>query len=75
MVIKKVFLINWWSPFVNFKVRCSKGAYICSLISDIGEKLGVYVHVVKLVRIKTGKFSLKKVYDFNSLSSIKIKHN
>jgi len=60
MVIKKVSLIDWRSPFVDLEIRCSKGAYIRSLINDIGEKLGVYVHVVKLARTKIGKFSLKK---------------
>ncbi len=37
-------------------IECSKGTYIRSLANDIGEKLGIYGHLNKLVRVKAGDF-------------------
>ncbi|MBR1373019.1 tRNA pseudouridine(55) synthase TruB [bacterium] len=44
---------------IEIYVSCSKGTYIRSIANDIGEALGSYGHLVKLVRIKAGKFELK----------------
>ena len=45
---------------VRFTVKCSKGTYIRSLASDLGEQLGVYAHLSQLRRITVGEFSLKR---------------
>ncbi len=44
---------------IEIYVSCSKGTYIRSIANDIGEALGSYGHLVKLVRTKAGKFELK----------------
>src|SRR5439155_22989264 len=41
----------------RFRVRCSKGTYIRSLVADIGEVLGVGAHVSALRRTKVGAFT------------------
>jgi len=43
-------------PFLDIRVRCSKGTYIRTLCSDIGDALGVGGHVIELRRIATGRF-------------------
>ena len=43
----------------TFKALVSKGTYIRSLISDIGNCLGIPCTMKKLVRIKSGKFNIQ----------------
>lgn len=45
---------------ISFNVGVSSGTYIRSLVRDIGEKLGVYATMTKLVRTKIDKFSIKE---------------
>lgn len=42
----------------TIRVHCSKGTYIRSLCSDIGEKLGCGAAMKELVRIRVGQFEL-----------------
>ncbi|HUN56171.1 MAG TPA: tRNA pseudouridine(55) synthase TruB [Smithella sp.] len=44
-------------PRVTFRVVCSKGTYIRSLCSDIGDRLGVGACLYSLRRLKSGIFS------------------
>lgn len=37
-------------------IECSKGTYIRSIANDLGENVGTYGHLIKLERIKAGKF-------------------
>jgi len=63
------------TPYVMFKVSCSKGTYIRSLCADIGDGLGCGACLSELRRIRTGRFvedaavSLQKV-DVNNLISM-----
>lgn len=45
-------------PYVNFTVRCSKGTYIRSLVSDIGDRLSTGAILIALRRTKIGDFSI-----------------
>ena len=57
-------------------IECSKGTYIRSIANDIGEALNCYGHLIKLVRIKAGKFSLKDTKKLEELETIEeIKKN
>ncbi|MCR5828887.1 MAG: tRNA pseudouridine(55) synthase TruB [Lachnospiraceae bacterium] len=40
------------------RVRCSKGTYIRSLCRDIGEKLGCFATMEKLIRTRVGNFGI-----------------
>ncbi len=40
-------------------IECSKGTYIRSIANDLGEFLGVYGYLEKLVRVKAGDFEIK----------------
>lgn len=42
-------------PYVRFKVKCSKGTYIRTLIDDIGEGLGTGAIMTSLERVESGE--------------------
>ena len=44
---------------VTLRIRCSKGTYIRSLASDIGEKLGCGAHIRALQRTVVGRFRIE----------------
>lgn len=45
-------------PEVDFRVICSKGTYIRSLVRDLGEALGVGAYLSGLRRIRIGNFTV-----------------
>jgi len=54
-------------PLVQFRVRCSKGTYIRSLVHDFGKALdsGAYLHA--LCRTMIGEYALSKAVELNHL--------
>lgn len=48
-------------------VTCSKGTYIRTLIHDIGEKLGVGAVMTRLVRTRSGSFTMDDSYFLSDL--------
>ncbi len=49
-------------PEVSFRVVCSKGTYIRSLVRDIGQILGVGAYLSELRRTRIGEFSVTDAY-------------
>ena len=47
-------------PHVVFKVLCSRGTYIRTLVHDAGRALGCGAHLVELRRFKSGVFTLDR---------------
>lgn len=41
-------------------IKCSKGTYIRSIAHDLGENLGAWAHIIKLIRTQAGKFFIEK---------------
>jgi tRNA pseudouridine55 synthase len=54
-------------PQVEFKVICSKGTYIRSLVRDFGETLGCGAYLSSLVRTRIGKYALSNAYNLTDL--------
>lgn len=52
-------LIDFNFPKASFKITCSKGTYIRSLIDDLGEALGSFAYVNSLCRTKVGDFFIE----------------
>ncbi|MBF8436661.1 tRNA pseudouridine(55) synthase TruB [Halanaerobiaceae bacterium Z-7014] len=46
-------------PNIRFKVTCSKGTYIRSLVRDIGKKLDTEAVMIFLLRTRSGPFDIK----------------
>lgn len=51
----------------SLTISCSKGTYIRNVVEDIGERLGVGAHVVKLHRLYTAGFQNYPMYSLESL--------
>ena len=51
-------------------IECSKGTYIRSIANDIGEALGCYGHLIKLLRTKAGKFEINKAINLENIATI-----
>ena len=54
---------------VDLHIECSKGTYIRSIANDLGEALGCYGHLIKLVRIKAGKFGINEAIRLDTLET------
>lgn len=59
------------SQRVEIYIECSKGTYIRSIANDLGEKLGCFGHLVKLVRTKAGNFELNNSIPLDKLEDLK----
>ncbi len=57
-------------PEVKFRVKCSKGTYIRSLVHDFGENLGCGAYLKSLVRTRIGDY---KIEDALTIEEIKKK--
>lgn len=59
VVIHSLEILNMEGHLITFSVLCSKGTYIRSLVSDIGDALGVGGHLVSLRRTIAGRFRIE----------------
>ena len=56
-------------PRAEVQVRCSKGTYIRSLASDLGEKLECGAHLTALRRTQAGRFCLNEAHKLESITA------
>jgi tRNA pseudouridine55 synthase len=56
-------------PDIAFTVRCSKGTYVRSLASDLGERLGPGAHLISLRRVGSGPFRVEDAVGSRDVSS------
>lgn len=54
-------------PEVDFRIICSKGTYIRSLVSDFGKHLENGAYLSKLTRTRSGNFSLEDAFEVTDL--------
>jgi tRNA pseudouridine55 synthase len=54
-------------PEVDFKVVCSKGTYIRSLVHDFGKALGNGAYLSRLRRTRSGNFKIEDAYEVMEL--------
>lgn len=54
-------------PEVDFRIVCSKGTYIRSLVSDFGKMLNNGAYLSKLTRTRSGQFLLQNAYEVTDL--------
>ena len=58
---------------IHFKVECSKGTYIRTLIDDIGKKLGCGACMLSLKRTRVGQFEIDDSLTLNQISALLLK--
>jgi tRNA pseudouridine55 synthase len=62
--IKSISIDKISLPYVHFRVTCSKGTFIRTLCTDIGQKLGCFGHLHKLTRTAIGDFRVQDSVKF-----------
>ncbi len=67
VTIFEIQFIAYQYPEIIFKVTCSKGTYIRSLIHDLGIKLKTFAHMTALRRIQSGDFKLEHAIDLEKV--------
>ncbi|AEO08721.1 tRNA pseudouridine 55 synthase [Buchnera aphidicola str. Ak (Acyrthosiphon kondoi)] len=78
VIIYDIYSIHQEKNLIEFKILCSKGTYIRTLIDDLGEKLGCGAHVIFLRRLQVASYfcdQLVKISDLYKLLSMKNIHN
>lgn len=56
-------------PEIDFRIVCSKGTYIRSLVSDFGTALNSGAYLSKLIRTRSGDFLLENAFEVADLVS------
>lgn len=54
-------------PEIDFRIVCSKGTYIRSLVSDFGKQLNNGAYLSKLTRTRSGSFLLENAFEVTDL--------
>lgn len=74
ITIHEIELLSFSGDEFSFKVTCSKGTYIRSLIRDIGEKLGCGATMTDLTRNATSGFELSECVSLDELTEENIEN-
>jgi len=68
--IDSIAIEHFEMPFVTIRVKCSKGTYIRALVRDIGEALGSGAYLTRLIRTRSGNYSLENALDIDEIENI-----
>jgi tRNA pseudouridine55 synthase len=63
-------LLNIEMPLIRFRVTCSGGTYVRSLVHDAGRRLGCGAHVTELRRLASGEFTLDQAVTIERLREL-----
>ena len=69
ITISKMEITNINLPEIKFKIICSKGTYIRSLVRDFGEILQCGAYLSGLCRTRIGNFQLKDALELDELKN------
>jgi tRNA pseudouridine55 synthase len=64
-------VVSFLPPVAEFRVVCSKGTYIRSLVSDIGDKLGCGAALTSLRRTRIGTHRVENALTMEELDKVK----
>ena len=65
----KLLEYNQETRTLELYIACSKGTYIRSIANDLGEKLGCFGHLIKLVRVQAGDFVVENAIKLEDLQT------
>jgi tRNA pseudouridine55 synthase len=60
-------LLAFSPPFIDFRIRCTKGTYVRTLCDDIGEDLGCGAHLAALRRTETGGCQVREAFPLEEI--------
>jgi tRNA pseudouridine55 synthase len=58
-------MLQFDMPRMNFRLRCSKGTYVRTLCSDLGENLGCGAYLERLRRTQCGEYGISDAVAFS----------
>jgi tRNA pseudouridine55 synthase len=67
VTIHAILLLEWRSPNLMVEVHCGPGTYIRALARDVGNRLGCGGHLISLIRLRSGKFSLEETTELDEI--------
>lgn len=71
IMISEFTITEFENPFARFRVRCSKGTYIRSLVNDLGERLGCGAVLRALRRTDIGPFNVADAMTIDQLTVLR----
>ncbi|MBN1376577.1 MAG: tRNA pseudouridine(55) synthase TruB [Dehalococcoidia bacterium] len=69
VTIERLEILEFERPYLKIKILCSKGTYIRSLASDLGELLGCGAYLKDLVRTAYGPFEVRSSITIDDIRS------
>ncbi|MBN1179177.1 MAG: tRNA pseudouridine(55) synthase TruB [Anaerolineae bacterium] len=72
--IGRLEMSNWQPPALTLTVTCSPGTYVRSLAHDLGRALGCGAHLVELVRLASGDFTLDDAVPLDEVTRERLLH-
>ncbi|MBI5393899.1 MAG: tRNA pseudouridine(55) synthase TruB [Verrucomicrobia bacterium] len=63
-------LLKFEPPRVEFRLACTKGTYVRTLATDIGQTLGCGAHLAELRRTASGKFSIEDAHTLEEILAL-----
>ena len=66
--IREIELLDFKSPEIVFRVKCTKGTYVRTLCEEIGKAMGYPAHMSALVRTASGRFTLQDAKKLEDIS-------
>ncbi len=67
--IKEFEITEFSKPLVGFRVICSKGTYIRSLVNDLGKTLGTGAYLSQLCRTRIGQYHLREAMTIDEIKT------
>jgi len=68
VTIHSIDLVNFEKDRLEFRVHCSKGTYVRTLVDDIGESLGCGAHITALRRLQVNPFGETRLWTLEQLN-------
>lgn len=64
-------LVKYEFPYAEFRIECSSGTYVRTLINDLGDLLGCFATAVELRRERIGEYSVENAVSSMELDSLR----
>jgi len=68
VTVSKFEILNYNWPIISFKIVCSSGTYVRTLVNDLGELLGTSATAIELKRTRIGEYTLEDALKSEEIS-------
>ena len=74
VIIKKLEILGFNSPHVEFYLECSKGTYVRQIADDVGRVLGCGACISQIERTQVGEFNIGEAVSLKDLNESHIRN-